>query len=258
VTPFETLPQPQQSFLKTFLPRVQPYCRSVYLTGSWAVGEGNARSDLDLIIVTKNRKRRLKVEAIVHDFSSLRNQLRFAVDSRVYADEELTRALASMDHFMLWVCFRIGKPLWGNDIRVRLNTEYVRQAMTHWLERMNEVDLLLASESQFTACGYTLYAALLWFYYVERYLLLDGQPLLTKQKLLQHHFGKQLTVVRKCYYRVAKMVGGKKTISDCARVRIREAHRVSSSNYSAFLPCYESVLAYVEDIRVLIQRRLEQ
>ncbi len=221
---------------------------SVYLTGSYANSEKGPGSDIDLLIVTTSQTNTEAYESQLQDVFRASELKEIAVDARIYSQDTLRNDLAGVNHFLLWSSLANGILLYGEEITVKLEVLNVYQSMKAWLNRLDETGSFLEMRIHYSACCYDLYSALVWFYFIKRYLVANEKEMRTKTEILEAHFDSCLKSVSRNYEKLARqyreMSKGKRVM----RIRDDGPGMAFEKEFGCLLDSWKSIYAYCQDV----------
>jgi predicted nucleotidyltransferase len=187
-----------------FLKRVAKHTVSIVLAGSQVDGTAHEDSDIDLIIITKNKDEADVVHGLADDLN--KSELRPILDCKVFAKQDLSSAKSGPENLFLWICLTHGRLISGIDVTkdVDLNTQTVLNLIWRCVQNAQEVIDWLDSQVHFTGCCYHVYNSLATIYFVNRFILNTVAPTETKRDFIKSHLGDQYLRIRERYYWVVR------------------------------------------------------
>ncbi|MDF1540000.1 MAG: nucleotidyltransferase domain-containing protein [Candidatus Thorarchaeota archaeon] len=247
-----TQPQKEISYdsnmISTILESIFSSIRTVYLTGSWANQEVDDESDIDLIVVVSEKTDRIDMEAKVKQLfhnSKLNNRI---IDAMIYSENEFQDDFNGINHFQLWLSISKGVLLYGSEIKAKLNIQKVHQSMGYWLNRLSETGLLIESGSKYSRCCYDLYAALVWFYFINRYMTTKKEQTGTKRELLATHFGSCVVSVSDVYNTVVMKYRETRQNIGPVVTSVRDSKKSNESGFQCLGKAWNSVSKYCQKV----------
>lgn len=230
-------------------------CKSVYLTGSCAKEELHNDSDIDLIIVTMSESEK-NVESEVYQLFQSSEIPEWQIDLKVFTESELQEEFNGINHFFFWSLFNKGILLWGNMIKRKINLQKVIQSMQYWLNRLDETGLYIESGVQYTRCCYDLYAALVWFYFINRELLLDDDKSISKKDTLSNFFSGYSTIVYKNYQKIISQSREIKGGIGAVRIKVKDTQIAQQMDFRNLLVFWNLISNYCNDVYQSIMKNI--
>lgn len=189
-----------KSTLEKFVAGTTDSAISIVLVGSHALGIAHEESDIDLIVLTKQRK---DVE-IIHIIGKELNSSgpRPVIDCKVYTESEFSRARAGLDNRFLWTCLSNGKVLFGQDITKTVQLIPQRVSESYWkhIQDVEEGLRNLDVGVQYTGSCYSIYDALSTTYFVERFILHSIKGNMNKEEFIKMQLQTEYSKARERYY----------------------------------------------------------
>ncbi len=226
--------------------RLRPLSRSVILTGSWAIGENTRLSDLDLLVIVQDMTKKEKVEDLLALFKWPSRERRRSVDIKVVAETEIPDRTNEHDYFATWLRLKVGITLLGTnacDLLV-LKPPHGKRIAEGLLDDINQSFAWLESGIRFTGTAITIMNVLKTFYFIERYLLLNGKHPQTKNALIEDMLGDSYNLLVRIYYDL----GNNLFKSTRIRVSAKREKQYSNQDYAKLLDRTSHIMEYMERI----------
>ena len=234
---------------------LKKYCDSLYLVGSYPQQEYDRLSDIDLIVLVGDTVFIPKVLEIVNIFGKSIHGFRQVVDARVYTENSFKESYGGLDHFSLWSSINSGLLIIGEPIQAKLKLHLVISGITYWMNRVNESTSLLEARSQFAGACFYLRSALVWFFFIEKYLYSENKQTLSQRRILELYFNDMESTVGSCYEEVVKK--SRKKLVTPKRGKIQIKRRVwSELDYSKLLDIAKRIMNYGDRIYQKTSNRL--
>jgi predicted nucleotidyltransferase len=231
------------------------FCNSLYLVGSYPRQEYDTKSDIDLIVFVSDATFITKVLEIIDTFSKKIHNLGQVVDTRIYTESGFREAYGGVDHFSLWSSINSGLLIIGEPIQAKLKLPLVISGITYWMDRVNESTALLEARSQFAGACFYLRSALVWFFFIEKYLYSEDKQTLSKRRILELYFDDMESTVGSCYEEVVKK--SRKKLVTPKKGKIQVKRRVwSELDYSKLLDIAKRIMNYGDRICQKTSNRL--
>jgi predicted nucleotidyltransferase len=198
--------------LDSFLTELSKSVCCILVTGSLASGEWTVRSDIDIVLIAEKEVDRHEVENKLIASRWPTKGYRPIVDVRVISKEALIKGLDDNEHFRVWMEFKMGMPIYGDNLscQLKLQPGQIKRIAGRLIEDLNESFSWLESGVRFSGAALKIVNALKTFYYIERHVLQGGTHSKSKESLLRELLGESYKVTISCYYKITTMYSGKK------------------------------------------------
>jgi predicted nucleotidyltransferase len=245
------LPQKHIEYLSTLFEynAMHSLCKSIILVGSWSRGNSLKTSDLDLLIITKDKDSKNKIAEHLHTLIGKRSRNRPEVDIKILSLEEFSYSWQSQQHFMLLTYCQSHKVLWGSDVFAnrQINPPLIQQTMSREISTIDEAAVDLESGSRFQECGISLLTALKTFIFLDYYFS-NKVSLKPIENILQNIFGDIYRKVHKIFYQVTNRIALNFKFSGNVRVHRSEDDKYSDTDYQHLLIACEDISKYAQKV----------
>ncbi len=223
--------------------KMDNYCESIYLVGSYSREEFDHLSDVDLIVIVHNESELPFVLELVKIIQEYIAPFDVMLDSKVYTELSFNDAKKGIDHFSIWLNIETGICILGNEIQVKLNPSLVISGLLHWIDRVEESIVILENHSQFEGSCFVLYSALVWIFFIEKYLL-ESNKTISKRETLNVYFGDMEPIVRVHYDRIVHKIRKESPNRYPKKLQFKEKKTWSDVYYSNLIQKARKILEY--------------
>ncbi|TFH07234.1 MAG: nucleotidyltransferase domain-containing protein [Candidatus Thorarchaeota archaeon] len=250
------LPQTYLSMLDEILTGISSHCNSVVLFGSWAEGISTSHSDLDLLFISKDENEKNIIMTVLERMlPETRNSV---YDCKVLLIDDLQRLLKGPQHFAIWTMLTNGVVLHGSDLRdlVKFNHERVSALINEILERISAIITSLESNIQFTGACVQLAYITRTLYFLDKYLLNNGQHHQCKQEFIEQHLGSLYSSIERLYREVVLSKKSLGKLEVIQQVQTRNDFGYSQKQYQELYVTCVILERIIHDLKSQIQFKL--
>jgi hypothetical protein len=192
------LPEEAQSLILAAI----THCKCILLGGSWAQGFQSKDSDVDLIFICRNRDSKSPLSNLV--LRTLKRTIRTpgqVIDGKVFTEEELTRCAMGKDNLWLYLMFRDGIIIHGDNLLSppKLRPQLVCQIISSNVKAVEEAIRWIEQGILWDLVYHRLFAAVNTFKYAETLItgnIFDKQQ---RELMIQKFFGSTSKFVKQRY-----------------------------------------------------------
>ncbi|MDF1541244.1 MAG: nucleotidyltransferase domain-containing protein [Candidatus Thorarchaeota archaeon] len=195
------IPVEYSSLLEKCIANLSSFSESIYLTGSWALKEGEKTSDIDFLAVVNNVSSKSSIVEILKKYSTRRMNRR-VLDAKVIMKSEIQRLTEPKLRFYYWNQIHSGILLFGNKFSAKfgINESVIEVLLGELLDTHNHICANLESNLMFTGTAALLYETVKTAYYIERYLGFTNTGKTSKNQFIRGILDESYLLARNCYY----------------------------------------------------------
>lgn len=194
-------------FLKDLVEKIQTFCLSVMLIGSRARGCETPESDIDIVVIAKEKESVKQIHSLLQLQTQLNDNLQ--LDCKVFTESEFQKAKNGQDNFYWWNALEDARVLFGNDSWCPTKLIHSNTSSLLWncITELENAFTMLEAQTQFTGACYRIVSSLKTIFFAERIFLQKTEEEKRKDMFLRDTLGDQYDIASSRYNWVSQQLG---------------------------------------------------